>query len=215
VFIGFYEESSMAFELPPLPFAPTALEPHMSAKTFEFHHGKHHKAYVDTLNTLTPGTQWEKAGLEEIIKGTYGDEKQQKIYNNAAQVWNHTFFWNCMKPNGGTEPSGDVAQQISKSFGDLATFKAKFKEAATTQFGSGWAWLVLTKEGKIDIIKTANAVNPISLGHKALTTCDVWEHAYYLDYQNRRPDMVQTFLDKLINWDFVAQNLATSSAKAA
>ena len=198
----------MSFELPALPFAPTALEPYMSAKTFEFHHGKHHKAYVDVLNTLVPGTPWEKASLEDIIKGTYGDDKQAKIFNNAAQIWNHTFFWNGMKPNGGGTPTGDLAKKINEAFGDLDGFKAKFKDAALTQFGSGWAWLVLTKDGKLDIVKTANAVTPMVLGHKALVTCDVWEHAYYIDYQNRRGDMVQAFLDHLINWDFVAQNLA-------
>jgi Fe-Mn family superoxide dismutase len=205
----------MPFELPPLPFAPTALEPHMSAKTFEFHYGKHHKAYVDTLNTLVPGTEWEKASLEDIIKGTHGDNKQMKIFNNAAQIWNHTFFWNSMKPNGGGAPTGDVAKHIAAAFGDLATFKAKFKEAALAQFGSGWAWLVLTPEGKLEIAKTANAVNPTVHGQKPLLTCDVWEHAYYIDYQNRRADMVQAFLDNLVNWEFVANNMDASTAKAA
>jgi Fe-Mn family superoxide dismutase len=205
----------MPFELPALPFAPTALEPHMSAKTFEFHHGKHHKAYVDTLNTLVPGTEWETSSLEDIIKGTHGDDKQMKIFNNAAQIWNHTFFWNGMKPQGGGAPAADLAQKINATFGDLATFKAKFKDAALTQFGSGWAWLVLNKDGKLDIAKTPNAVNPMALGMHSLLTCDVWEHAYYIDYQNRRADMVQTFLDNLVNWDFVAENLGTSAAKAA
>ncbi len=203
----------MPFEHPALPYAPNALEPHMSARTFEFHYGKHHKAYVDTLNTLVPGTAWEKASLEDIIKGTHGDAGQIKIFNNAAQIWNHTFFWNGMKPQGGGAPTGDLAKKIDAAFGDLGTFKAKFKEAALTQFGSGWAWLVLTMEGKLEITKTANAVNPMALGQRALLTCDVWEHAYYLDYQNRRADMVQAFLDHLVNWDFAARNL--DSAKAA
>jgi superoxide dismutase, Fe-Mn family len=197
----------MPFELPALPFAANALEPHMSARTFEFHHGKHHKAYVDTLNTLIPGTAFEKSSLEDIIKGTHGDEKNAKIYNNAAQIWNHTFFWNSMKPQGGGAPAGNLAKQIDQAFGDLATFKAKFKDAALTQFGSGWAWLVLTKEGKLDVVKTANAICPLATGMKPILTCDVWEHAYYLDYQNRRGDMVQTFLDSLVNWDFAAKNL--------
>jgi Fe-Mn family superoxide dismutase len=197
----------MPFELPALPFAPNALEPYMSARTFEFHHGKHHKAYVDTLNTLLPATEYEKASLEDIIKGTHGDDKQAKIFNNAAQIWNHTFFWNSLKPKGGGEPTGDLAKRIDKNFGDLAGFKAKFKEAALTQFGSGWAWLVMTRDGKLEVVKTPNAVTPLALGQKALLTCDVWEHAYYIDYQNRRGDMVQAFLDHLVNWDFAAKNL--------
>jgi Fe-Mn family superoxide dismutase len=178
----------------------------MSAQTLEFHYGKHHKTYVDTLNKLTAGTPYEKASLDVIIRDTYEDEKQKPIFNNAAQVWNHTFFWNGMKPGGGGKPTGDLAKQISDAFGDLDGFKAKFKEAGTTQFGSGWAWLV-ADHSKLTIIKTPNAVNPLTTGQKALLTCDVWEHAYYLDYQNRRADMVQAFLDNLVNWDFVAKNL--------
>lgn len=197
----------MPFELPALPYAPNALEPYMSARTFEFHYGKHHKAYVDTLNTLLPGTPFEKSSLEEIIKVTHGDDKNAKIYNNAAQIWNHTFFWNSMKPQGGGTPSGDIAKLIDRAFGDLAGFKAKFKDAGLTQFGSGWAWLVLNKHGELEIVKTANAVCPLAMGQKPILTCDVWEHAYYLDYQNRRGDMVQTFLDNLVNWDFAAKNL--------
>ena len=177
----------MAFELPPLPYPKNALEPHTSARTLEFHHDKHHQAYVTALNNLTK-------------------DSPLGIFNNAAQVWNHTFFWNCMKPQGGGNPSGDVAQAIDKSFGSLDKFKEEFKQAATTQFGSGWAWLVRDGD-KVKISKTPNAVNPLSQGQAALLTCDVWEHAYYLDYQNRRPDFVQTFLDHLINWDFVAKNL--------
>jgi len=196
----------MTFELPALPFAPNALEPHMSARTFEFHHGKHHKAYVDTLNTLVPGTAFEKASLEDIIKATHGKDDQAKIYNNAAQIWNHTFFWNSLKPQGGGAPTGKLADAINAAFGDLAGFKAKFKDAGLTQFGSGWAWLVVNKDGKLEIIKTANAVCPLALGVKPVLTCDVWEHAYYIDYQNRRGDMVQAFLDHLVNWDFAAKN---------
>lgn len=197
----------MPFELPALPFDPKALEPHMSARTFEFHHGKHHKAYVDALNALIAGTAWEKESLEAIIKGTAKDEASVKIFNNAAQVWNHTFFWNSMKPQGGGKPSGDLAAKIDQAFGSLDAFKAKFKEAALGQFGSGWVWLVLA-QGKLEIVKTPNAMTPLASGGKALLTCDVWEHAYYLDYQNRRADMVQAFLDHLVNWDFAAKNLS-------
>lgn len=196
----------MAFELPPLPYPKNALEPHTSARTLEFHHDKHHQAYVTALNNLTKDSPLASQSLEDIIRGTAKDESKTGIFNNAAQVWNHTFFWNCMKPQGGGKPSGDVAQAIDKSFGSLDKFKEEFKQAATTQFGSGWAWLVRDGD-KVKISKTPNAVNPLSQGQAALLTCDVWEHAYYLDYQNRRPDFVQTFLDHLINWDFVAKNL--------
>ncbi|MER2519454.1 MAG: superoxide dismutase [Bdellovibrionales bacterium] len=197
----------MPFELSALPFDAKALEPHMSARTFEFHHGKHHKAYVDTLNALVAGTALEKESLETIIKKTSGDEQNVKVFNNAAQVWNHTFFWNSMKPQGGGKPSGVLAQKIDEAFGSLDGFKAKFKEAALGQFGSGWVWLVLNG-GKLEIVKTPNAMTPLASGGKALLTCDVWEHAYYLDYQNRRADMVQAFLDYLVNWEFAAQNLS-------
>jgi len=197
----------MTIELPPLPYTGNALEPYMSAKTLEFHHGKHHKAYVDNLNKFVPGTPFEKASLEDIVRDSFEGKEYQKIFNNAAQVWNHTFFWNGMKPGGGGKPSGNVAAQIDKAFGDYTTFATKFKEAAVGQFGSGWAWLVLDG-GKLSITTTSNAVTPLAQGQKALLTCDVWEHAYYLDYQNRRPDMVQAFLDHLVNWDFVAKNLA-------
>jgi len=197
----------MAFELAPLPYEKSALEPYMSAKTLEFHHGKHHKTYVETLNKLIAGTSFEKASLEDIIENTAEDEKQKGLFNNAGQVWNHNFFWNSMKPKGGGAPQGDLAKAIEKAFGSLDDFKSKFKEAATTQFGSGWTWLV-AGHGKLEIVKTSNAVNPLISGQKALLTCDVWEHAYYLDYQNRRPDMVQAFLDHLVNWDFAAKNLA-------
>ncbi len=200
------KEETMPFTLPSLPFAENALEPYMSAKTFSFHHGKHHKAYVDNLNKLIAGTDMEKASLEEIIKATTKDSTKQGIFNNSAQVWNHTFFWNSMKPNGGGKPSGNLAKKIDSDFGSLDKFKEDFKTAATTQFGSGWAWLV-SDGGKLKIIKTANADLPLAHGQKALLTCDVWEHAYYLDYQNRRPDFVSTFLDKLVNWDFAAKNL--------
>jgi superoxide dismutase, Fe-Mn family len=197
----------MAFELPPLPYDKSALEPHVSAKTLEFHHGKHHQAYVTNLNNLVKDTPMANQSLEEIIKATAKDESKAGIFNNAAQVWNHTFFWNSMKPKGGGKPSGDLAAKIDQAFGGLDKFKEQFKTAAVGQFGSGWAWLV-SDGGQLKITKTPNAVNPMSQGQTALLTCDVWEHAYYLDYQNRRPDFVQSFLDNLVNWDFVAKNLS-------
>ena len=196
----------MAFELPPLPYPKDALAPHMSAQTLDFHYGKHHQAYVTTLNNLVKDSPLAKESLENIIKATAKDEAKAGIFNNAAQVWNHTFFWHCMKPNGGGKPTGDVAKQIDSAFGGFDKFKEEFKTAATTQFGSGWAWLI-ADGGKLKITKTPNAVDPLSQGQTALLTVDVWEHAYYLDFQNRRPDFVQTFIDHLINWDFVNANL--------
>ncbi len=196
----------MVFSLMPLPYAKDALVPHMSAETLDFHHDKHHKTYVDTLNKLITGTPFAEASLEDIVRDTSDSKEQAKIFNNAAPVWNHNFFWNCLSPKGGNKPTGNVAQQIDKAFGNLDDFKAEFKEAATGQFGSGWAWLVLD-QGQLKITKTGNAVNPLSRGQTALLTCDVWEHAYYLDYQNRRADMVDVFLNKLVNWEFVAQNM--------
>ncbi len=204
----------MTFSLMPLPFAKDALAPHMSEQTLDFHHGKHHKTYVDTLNKLIEGTPYEKAGLENIIKESHKNQDQTKIFNNAGQVWNHNFFWNCLSPKGG-KPDSTVVQQIDKAFGNLSDFKTEFKKAATEQFGSGWAWLVLDEQGKLKITKTGNAENPLVQGQKALLTCDVWEHAYYLDYQNRRADMVQVFLDNLINWEFVAQNMDQTQARSA
>ncbi|HWD60521.1 MAG TPA: superoxide dismutase [Stellaceae bacterium] len=197
----------MAFQLPPLPYPANALEPYVSAKTLDFHHGKHHKAYVDNLNRMVEGKPEANQSLEEIIAATHHDDAKTGVFNNAAQVWNHTFFWNCMAKGGGGEPGGEVKKAIEHDFGKIETFTKEFKEAATTQFGSGWAWLVFDA-GKLKVIKTANAVNPIAGGQTALLTCDVWEHAYYLDYQNRRPDFVQAFIEHLINWDFVAKNLA-------
>jgi superoxide dismutase, Fe-Mn family len=197
----------MAFELPPLPYDKSALEPHMSAKTLEFHHDKHHQAYVTNLNNLVKDTPMANQSLEEIIRATAKDESKSGIFNNAAQVWNHTFFWNCMKPKGGGQPSGAVAEKINQAFGSYDKFKEQFKQAAVTQFGSGWAWLV-SDGGQVKVTKTPNAVNPMAQGQTALLTCDVWEHAYYLDFQNRRPDFVDTFLNNLVNWDFVNQNLS-------
>jgi len=202
----------MAFELPPLPYPYDALEPYTSARTLEFHHGKHHQTYVTTLNKLVEGSPMERMSLEELIKSTYKDDSKIAVFNNSAQVWNHTFFWNCMKPNGGGAPKGDIAQAIDRDLGGVAKFEEAFKKAAVGQFGSGWAWLVLDK-GKLKITHTQNGVDPLPLGQTALLTCDVWEHAYYLDYQNRRPDFVQAFLDHLINWDFVARNLAKAKAR--
>ncbi len=196
----------MAFELPPLPFAKDALEPYMSAKTLEFHHGKHHAAYVKTLNDLVKDTPLAKDSLEDVILKTAKDESKATIFNNAAQVWNHTFFWNCLRKGGGGKPTGDIAKRIDGDLGGYEKFVEEFKQAATTQFGSGWAWLVLDT-GKLKIIKTPNAVNPLSKGQVGLLTIDVWEHAYYLDFQNRRPDFVTTFLDHLVNWDYAARNL--------
>ena len=197
----------MAVQLPNLPYADTALEPHYSAKTFSFHHGKHHKAYVDNLNKLTPGTPLDGKSLEEMIMASAGDASRVGVFNNAAQVWNHTFFWHCMKPAGGGRPSGDLAKRIDQAFGSYEKFAEQFKTTAVGRFGSGWGWLVLDG-GALKIVSTANADTPMAGKQTALLTVDVWEHAYYLDYQNRRPDFVQAFLDYLVNWDFVAGNLA-------
>jgi Fe-Mn family superoxide dismutase len=202
----------MAFELPPLPYPKNALEPYTSARTLEFHHGKHHQAYVTTLNGLIEGSPMERQSLEELIKSAYKDESKTAVFNNAAQAWNHTFFWNCMKPKGGGSPSGDIARAIERDLGGFAKFEEDFKKAAVGQFGSGWAWLVVDK-GKLKITHTQNGVDPLALGQTALLTCDVWEHAYYLDFQNRRPDFAQAFLDHLINWDFVAQNLTKANRR--
>lgn len=197
----------MAFELPPLPFASDALEPHISARTFEFHHGKHHAAYVTNLNNLTKDSDLASKSLEEVIKIAAADlPAKQGIFNNAAQVWNHTFFWNCLKKGGGGKPGAKLLAKIEADLGGFDKFKEDFKAAAVGQFGSGWAWLVLDG-GKLKITKTANADLPLAHGQKALLTVDVWEHAYYLDWQNRRPDFVQCFLDNLVNWDFVEANL--------
>lgn len=195
----------MALTLPELPFAKNALEPHISANTLDFHHGKHHNAYVVNGNKLLEGSPLADKDVEYIIKSAW-EQKNQPLFNNAAQVWNHTFFWNSMKPGGGGAPTGAIGERIKADFGSVEKFAEEFKNAAVTQFGSGWAWLV-EDGGKLAIMKTPNAELPLVHGKKALLTVDVWEHAYYLDYQNRRPDFVQTFIDKLINWDFVNSNL--------
>jgi Fe-Mn family superoxide dismutase len=196
----------MPFELPPLPYPKNALEPHVSGKTMSFHHGKHHKAYVDTLNRLIEATPLAGKGLEDIIRATAKDAAKQKIFNNAAQTWNHTFFWNSMAPKGGGRPGGELAKRIEADFGGLDKFKEQFKTAATGRFGSGWAWLVLDG-GALKVTSTANAETPIVSGQQPLLTCDVWEHAYYLDYQSRRADFVDAFLEHLVNWTFAAAQL--------
>ncbi|MBM4163103.1 MAG: superoxide dismutase [Lentisphaerae bacterium] len=195
-----------AFVLPTLPYAQDALEPHLSARTLSVHYGKHYQTYVDNLNTLAADTKMAGLPLEEIIRQTAGKPDQAGLFNNAAQVWNHTFFWKSMKPNGGGAPTGKLAERITATFGSFDAFKAAFSEAALTQFGSGWAWLV--QEGDtLKIIKTSNADTPLAHGQTALLTCDVWEHAYYLDHLNRRKDFVQAFLDHLVNWDFAASQV--------
>jgi len=197
----------MAFNLPPLPYAKNALAPHISEQTLDFHYGKHHQTYVTNLNNLVQGSENETKTLEELIVMSFAKPDMAGIFNNAAQVWNHTFFWHCMKANGGGLPTGKISEKINASFGSYEKFATDFKQAALTQFGSGWAWLV--QEGdQLKITKNANADLPMVHGQIALLTCDVWEHAYYLDYQNRRADFVQTFLDHLVNWDFVNANFA-------
>jgi Fe-Mn family superoxide dismutase len=192
----------MAFELPALPYAQDALAPHISAETLEYHYGKHHQTYVTNLNKLVEGTEYENAELTDVIMKSDGG-----LFNNSAQVWNHTFYWSSMSPDGGGAPTGEVADAINSAFGSYDEFKAKFAEAATTQFGSGWAWLVDSGSG-LEIMKTSNADLPMKHGSKALLTIDVWEHAYYIDFRNARPNYISTYLDSLLNWDFVAQNMA-------
>jgi Fe-Mn family superoxide dismutase len=192
----------MAFTLPALPYDKNALAPHISAETLEFHHGKHHNAYVTNLNKLLDGKPEASKSLEDITLSSEGG-----VFNNAAQIWNHTFYWSSMKPNGGGKPTGDLAAAIDRDFGGFDKFSAAFSEAAATQFGSGWAWLVQNKDGKLAVTKTSNADLPMKHGQKALLTIDVWEHAYYIDFRNLRPKYIQTFLDSLANWDFALQNL--------
>ena len=201
----------MPFQLKALPYNKNALEPHMSMRTLEFHHGKHHRKYVEDLNKLIAGTLLERASLETIIRKTHGSKKNEKIFNNAAQVWNHDFFWQSMKPGGGGKPEGELAERIEDSFGDFNSFKDEFLEAGKTQFGSGWAWLIVDGR-KLKVIKTPDAENPLVLQKTALLACDVWEHAYYLDYQNHRPDMIKAFLEHLADWDFAAANLTAAGS---
>ena len=192
----------MEHTLPALPYAMDALAPHISAETLEFHYGKHHKTYVDNLNNLIKGTEFENASLEDIVKKSSGG-----VFNNAAQVWNHTFYWNGLKPNGGGAPTGALADAINTKWGSFDAFKEAFTKCAVTTFGSGWAWLVKTPAGELDLVSTSNAATPLTTDNKALLTCDVWEHAYYVDYRNARPKYVESFWN-LVNWDFVAANFA-------
>ena len=194
----------MTHTLPELPFAKDALAPHMSAETLEFHHGKHHNAYVTNLNNLIPGTAFESMSLEEIVKAAPAGG----VYNNAAQVWNHTFFWNCLSANGGGEPTGALADAINAKWGSVDEFKKAFTASAVGNFGSGWTWLVKKADGSVDIVNMGAAGTPLTTGDTALLCIDVWEHAYYVDYRNLRPKFVETFLNSLVNWDFAAANFA-------
>jgi Fe-Mn family superoxide dismutase len=191
----------MAFELPPLPYDRTALEPHISGETLDYHHGKHHKAYVDNLNKLIEGSEHANRSLEEIIRNSQGP-----VFNNSAQVWNHTFFWNCMSPDGGGEPTGKLADGINAAFGSFAAFKEQFTDVAIKTFGSGWAWLVQRPDGSLALVSTSNANTPLTGEDTPLLTCDVWEHAYYIDYRNARPKFVEAFWN-VVNWNFVASNM--------
>lgn len=192
----------MTFELPSLPYEMDALAPHISKETLEYHYGKHHRAYVNNLNNLLPGTEFEGKSLEDIMLSAKGG-----VFNNAAQIWNHTFYWHSLAPNAGGEPTGDLATQINADFGSFDAFKEAFTKAAMTQFGSGWAWLVKNKAGKLEVVQTANAGNPMLDGHQPLLTCDVWEHAYYIDTRNDRGAYLKNFWE-LVNWDFAAKNFA-------
>ncbi|AOF15079.1 TPA: superoxide dismutase [Fe] [Yersinia enterocolitica] len=192
----------MSFELPTLPYAQNALEPHISAETLEYHYGKHHNTYVVNLNNLIKDTEFAGQSLEEIVKTSSGG-----IFNNAAQVWNHTFYWHCLSPNGGGEPTGKVADAINQSFGSFAEFKAQFTDAAVKNFGAGWIWLVKKSDGTLAIVSTSNAATPLTTADKPLLTVDVWEHAYYIDYRNARPKYLENFW-ALVNWSFVEKNLA-------
>ncbi|ACA98253.1 MULTISPECIES: superoxide dismutase [Cyanophyceae] len=199
----------MGYELPSLPYDYTALEPHISKSTLEFHHDKHHASYVSKYNDAVAGTDMDSKSIEDVIKAVAADPAKAGLFNNAAQAWNHSFYWNCMKPGGGGQPTGALADKINADFGSFDKFVEAFKTAGGTQFGSGWAWLVLDN-GTLKVTKTGNAGNPMTEGQTPLLTMDVWEHAYYLDYQNRRPDYINTFLTSLVNWDFVAANLAAA-----
>ncbi|MBF0369266.1 MAG: superoxide dismutase [Fe] [Magnetococcales bacterium] len=192
----------MAFELPPLPYPMDALEPHISRETLAFHYGKHHQTYLTNLNNLVPGSKFDGMSLDEIVRNATGG-----LFNNAAQVWNHTFYWHCLSPNGGGEPTGALAQAINDAFGSFGNFKEAFTKAAVTTFGSGWAWLVRNGDGSLEIMTTANAGTPGTEGRTPLLTCDVWEHAYYVDYRNARPKYLVAFWE-LVNWEFVGKNLA-------
>jgi len=202
------------FQLPALPWQENALEPVISARTIGFHYGKHHATYVKKLNELVAGTRYAELPLEQVITATAGNAETAKIFNNAAQTWNHTFFWDCMRPGGGGEPPREMARALEQSFGDFSRFKEKFAQAAVDQFGSGWAWLV-AKGDKLEVISTANAQTPIAMGATPLLTIDVWEHAYYLDYQNRRPDFVNAVIDRLLNWEFAMEQMEKAQQRKA
>jgi superoxide dismutase, Fe-Mn family len=204
----------MAFTLPPLPYPHGALAPHILEKTVDIHYGKHHQTYLTNLNKLIDGTTMSQLSLEDIIIQSTGDASKTGIFNNAAQVWNHTFYWHSMTPHGGGLPTGPLKDAMIQTFTSIEAFYEQFEQAALTQFGSGWAWLVLDK-GMLKITKTSNADTPLAYGHIPLLTCDVWEHAYYLDYQNRRADYVKTFLTHLVNWQFAADNFVAAHASAA
>ena len=193
----------MQHTLPPLPYAPDALQPHMSRETLEYHHDKHHSAYVENLNNLQKGTEFEGMGLEDIVRASSGG-----IYNNAAQVWNHSFFWNCLKPGGGGQPTGALAAAIVAKWGSHAAFKEVFTKSAVGNFGSGWTWLVKKANGSVDIVNMGAAGTPLTTADKALLTIDVWEHAYYIDFRNQRAKFVETFLNSLVNWEFAEKNYA-------
>lgn len=195
----------MKHELPPLPYAVDALAPHLSRETLEYHHGKHHRAYVDKLNELIEGTEFENAALEDIVRRASGE-----LFNNAAQAWNHAFYWQCLSPRGGGEPSSDFGRELKSAFRSFAAFNEKFSKAAEKTFGSGWTWLVRNKAGSLAVVSTGNAETPMRRGQIALLACDLWEHAYYIDYRNARPDYVAAFWN-LVNWDFVAQNAAAAA----
>jgi superoxide dismutase, Fe-Mn family len=200
-------QASSSISLPVLPYAPNALAPVITENTISFHYGKHHQAYVNNTIKMIAGTDLEKAALEEIIKKTAGRADQTALFNNAAQVYNHTFYWNSMKPGGGGEPRGKIAEKINESFGSYQKFAEAFSSAAASQFGSGWAWLVLDG-GNLKVVTTSNAETPVTTSAKPLIAIDVWEHAYYLDYQNRRADYIKAFVEKLLNWDFAEKNLS-------
>nr|prf superoxide dismutase [Synechococcus elongatus PCC 6301] len=202
----------MSYELPALPFDYTALAPYITKETKEFHHDKHHAAYVNNYNNAVKDTDLDGQPIEAVIKAIAGDASKAGLFNNAAQAWNHSFYWNSIKPNGGGAPTGALADKIAADFGSFENFVTEFKQAAATQFGSGWAWLVLIDNGTLKIKTTGNADTPIAHGQTPLLTIDVWEHAYYLDYQNRRPDYISTFVEKLANWDFASANYAAAIA---
>jgi len=208
-YVNGLNSNTMAYQLPPLPYAYDALAPHISKETLEFHHDKHHGGYVKKFNAGVEGTALDNMPLEEVIKKIAGNPDQQGLFNNAAQAWNHTFYWNCMKPNGGGKPTGELASKIDADFGSYDAFVAAFKNAGATQFGSGWAWLVLDN-GTLKVTKTPNAEMPLPAEQIPLMTMDVWEHAYYLDYQNQRPAYIDTFLNNLVNWEFAARNFANA-----